>query len=599
MTAKAGKAGKKGSAPEVDPLTLAVVGGALEQIAEEMDLTMKRTAFSPVISEANDLANGIYDGATGEVIVQGKWGLAVFIGIMQFTTEAVIREAEKRGIEEGDIFLVNDPYSGGTHLMDMGMVKPFFYQGEFFAYLANRGHWPDMGGSVPGGFGANTTEVYQEGLRIPPVKLFARGELNQDIMTILMANIRVAEERHGDLQAHLAAFNVGEQRLTRLLDKYGKETVQACIAELKERSERQMRSYLAEIPDGEYRYEDFMDSDGVEQRPLRIALRMTIRGDGAELDFSESSPPCRGPMNSVISTTKSASFLGFKHVFPEIPVNAGCFRPIRFVVPETTFLNATLPRPVAGCAAEVAQRVADVVMGALGQAVPERVSAGIFGTVTNLSIGGDDEQVGPYVMYMFNGGGYGGHDRGDGLSYGSGVISVARSQPVELYEQRYPVRIHKFALREDSGGAGKFRGGLGAEIETEFIRGEGTASTIGDRGRFAPRGLDGGEPGALCHLEFLLGGQRYVSPHITKDSNIRLGPGDRVRILTPGGGGFGDPLERDVAAVAEDVRCGYVGATTAREVYGVVLAGEPPRADEAATVKLRAKLQKQQTKSAG
>ena len=300
-----------------DPLTLAVVGGALEQIAEEMDLTMKRTAFSPVISEANDLANGIYHPQTGEVIVQGKWGLAIFIGIMQFTCEAVIREAESRGVAEGDVFLVNDPYSGGTHLMDVGMVKPFFYEGEFFCWLANRGHWPDMGGSVPGGFGANTTEVYQEGLRIPPVKLYAKGELNQDVLTILMANIRVAEERHGDLQAHLAAFSVGEQRLTRLLHKYGHNTVWNCIETLKGRSERQMRSFLEEIPDGVYEFEDFMDSDGVEHKPLRIALSLTIEGSGALLDFSESSPPCRGPMNSVISTTKSASFLGFKHVFPD------------------------------------------------------------------------------------------------------------------------------------------------------------------------------------------------------------------------------------------------------------------------------------------
>jgi N-methylhydantoinase B len=294
-------------------------------------------------------------------------------------------------------------------------------------------------------------------------------------------------------------------------------------------------------------------------------------------------------MNSVISTTKSACFLGFKHVFPEIPVNSGCFAPIRFNVPESTFLNATLPRPVAGCAAEVAQRVADVVMGALGRAIPERVSAGIFGTVCNLTIGGVDEQVGPYVMYMFNGGGYGGHDAADGLNYGSGTISVARSQPVELYEQRYPVRIRKFALREESGGPGKYRGGLGAEIETEFLRGEGTASTIGDRGRFAPKGLAGGMEGAKTELEFLLGEQRYVSPHITKDSNIRLMPGDRVRMLTPGGGGFGDPFQRDPAQVASDVRNGYIGREAASRDYGVALREDSLDVDEAATTALRKK----------
>ncbi len=567
----------------VDPLTLAVVKGALEEIAEEMDWTLKRTAFSPVISEGNDLANGIYHPVTGEVIVQGKWGLALFIGVMQFTTEHVIAEVARRGIEPGDIFFVNDPYSGGTHLMDVGMVKPFYYNGELFAYLANRGHWPDMGGSVPGGFGANSSEVYQEGLRIPPVKLFKRGALDEDVFRIITSNIRVAEERSGDLQAHLSAFTVGERRLTTLLDRYGVETVWACVESLKQRSERQMRSFLEEIPDGVYEYEDFMDSDGIEGRPLRIALKLTIEGSGALLDFSGSSPPCRGPMNSVISTTKSACFLAFKHVFPEIPVNSGCFTPIQFHVPHSTFLNARLPRPVAGCASEVSQRVGDVVMGALGQAIPERVSAGIFGTISNLSIGGTDREVGGYVMYMFNGGGYGGHADGDGLSYGSPVISVARSQPVELYEQRYPVRIREFALREESAGAGKWRGGFGAVIETEFVRGEGTASTIGDRGKFAPRGIEGGADGKKCHIEFNRQGRRYISPHLTKDSNIMLTPGDVVRLFTPGGGGYGDPLERVPALVLDDVRNGLISRATALADYGVVIAPEAMEVDSAAT----------------
>ena len=577
----------------LDPLTLAVVRGSLEQMTEEMDLTLKRAAFSPVISEGNDLANGLYDAETGEVIVQGKWGLAIFIGIMQFTTEAVIRVAARRGAEEGDVFLVNDPYSGGTHLMDVGMVKPFFHEGKLLLWMANRGHWPDMGGMVPGGFAANATEIYQEGLRIPPVKLFIRGELNEDVLTILMNNIRVAEERYGDFRAHLAAFSVGERRLRRLLERYGVDTVMACMAELKARSERQMRSYLAEVPDGTYEYEDFMDSDGVEPDPLRIHVALTIRGSGAHLDFSQSSPPCRGPMNSVIGTTKSACYLAFKHIFPDIPVNSGCFQPITFNVPETTFLNAVLPRPVSGCASEVSQRVADVVMGALGRAAPERASAGIFGTVSNVSLGGIDPERGPYVAYMFNGGGYGGFAEADGLNYGSPVISVARSQPAELYEQRYPVRIRRFALREDSGGAGEWRGGLGAEIEVEFLGESGVLSYIADRGRFPPKGLLGGEPGALCEIEVIDGERRYVSPHLTKDANIPLRRGTRLRQKTPGGGGYGDPLKRVPAAVAEDVRGGYVSPQSARERYGVVLDDDGGEVDEAGTAELRKRLRRE------
>jgi N-methylhydantoinase B len=568
----------------IDPLTLSVVRGSLEQITEEMDLTLKRTAFSPVISEGNDLANGFYQRESGEVIVQGKWGLAIFIGIMQFTCEHVIAEARRRGVEPGDVFLVNDPYAGGTHLMDMGMVKPFYYKGEHLLWMANRGHWPDMGGAVPGGFAAKSTEVFQEGLRIPPVKLFKRGELNEDVLRILMTNIRVAEERYGDFKAHLAAFSVGERRLTRLLDRYGADTVLACMAELKARSERMMRSYLAEIPDGTYEYEDFLDSDGIVNEPLRIHLALTIRGSEAHLDFSRSSPPCRGPMNSVISTTLSACYLGFKHIFPDIPVNSGCFAPLHIEVPQSTFLNAVPPRPVAGCAAEVSQRIADVVMGALGRAAPQRAQAGIFGTVNNCSIGGTDPERGPYVAYMFNGGGYGGFAGGDGLNYGSPVISVARSQPAELYEQRYPFRVKRFALRSGSGGAGQWRGGLGAEIELEFQGEEGSLAFIAERGRFGPKGLAGGSEGALTVLEVLDGESRYVPEHLTKDAGIPLRHGTLFRQLTPGGGGYGDPLERDPAAVAADLRNEYITPEQARDVYGVVLDAATGAVDEPATL---------------
>ncbi|MCZ6872799.1 MAG: hydantoinase B/oxoprolinase family protein, partial [bacterium] len=482
---------------------------------------------------------------------------------------------------------VNDPYSGGTHLMDVRMVKPFYYQGELFCYMANTGHWPDMGGSVPGGFGTKTTEIYQEGLRIPPVKLYEAGRLNEDILTILLANIRVAEERHGDLQAHLAAFRVGERRLTHLLDKYGTDTVRACIAELYDRAEQQMRACIADIPDGTYAYTDYLDSDGVVNEPLRLELQLTVSGSEVRLDFSNSSPPCRGPMNSVIGTTKSACYIALKHTFPDVLLNAGCFRPIHIEAPVSTFLNASLPRPVAGCAAEVSQRIIDVVMGALAQAMPEHLSAGAVGTVNNLTIGGTDSDRGPYVMYMFNGGGYGGFNGGDGLTYGCGTISVSKTQPIEVFEQRYPVRIRQFALREESAGAGQYRGGFGAIIETEFLQGEGTASFIGDRGRFGPRGMHEGADGAKCRVSIVQNGETYIPEHLTKDDNVRLQAGDVIRLETPGGGGYGNPLQRDIARVVQDVRLGYISRQSAREVYGVVLHEASFEVDEDATQALR------------
>jgi N-methylhydantoinase B len=578
----------------IDPITLAVVKGALENMAEEMDHTLAKTAFSPTISEGHDRANGLYHPRTGEVIVQGATGLPIFIGVMQFTTQAVIERIKQIGCSPGDIFLVNDPYSGGTHLMDVKMVKPFFYRGELFGYLSNTGHWPDMGGSVPGGFGTKNTEAYQEGLRIPPVRLFHGGEIDDDLLTILMSNIRVPDERYGDLQAQVSALHVGETRLTEILDKYGKETVWACIEELRVRAERQMRAYAQEIPDGCYTYEDYLDSDGIEDVPLKLALDMTVRGDTIHFDFSRSSPPCRGPMNSVIATTISACYIALWHIFPDVPVNAGAFQPFSFHIPKTTFLNASLPRPVAGCAAEVSQRVVDTVFGAMGKAIPARLFGTPFGTVNNITIGGTDELVGPYIMYMFNGGGYGGSKELDGLTYGAPTISISKTQPYEVFEQRYPVLFRQFAIRENSGGVGAHRGGFGAVIELELSRGEAMASFIGDRGRFGPPGMLGGGPGAKCEVTIYRQSKKYVPPHLTKDERVLLRgrvsiqKGDVVQLKTPGGGGYGDPLARDPSLVLRDVQHGYISRRAAKQDYGVVIRGA--KIDWPATAALRSTL---------
>src|SRR5262245_35980167 len=303
----------------IDPVTLVVVQNGLQQIATEMDLTFERAAFSPVISEGFDRSDGIYAKDTGDVIAQGELGLPIFVGVMQFTTRAVIEHV--REPRPGDIFIVNDPYCGGTHLMDVKMVKPYFYRGRPWAYLSNTGHWPDTGGAVPGGFSTRATEVQQEGLRLPPVKLFREGTMQEDILSIILANIRVPEERIGDIKAQVAALTVGEKRLTALLDRYGEPTVTACIAELRRRSEQMMRAHIAKIPDGAYAGQAFVDSDGVEPDPLAIRLRLRVDGTDLHFDFSESSPPCRGPLNSVIATTKAAVYLAVKPVLPDVPLN--------------------------------------------------------------------------------------------------------------------------------------------------------------------------------------------------------------------------------------------------------------------------------------
>ena len=572
----------------LDPITLAVVRGSLEQIADEMDATIERMAFSPVISDGFDRASGIYDRANGDVIVQGPRGLPNFIYVMSHTVRSVIERISNPA--PGDVYIVNDPYLGGTHLMDVKMVKPFFYEGKLIAWLANSGHWPDIGGRVPGGFSTRATEIYQEGLRLPPVRLFDRGRLNRDVLDIILQNVRVSRERQGDIIAHVTALKVGHDRLTALLDRYGCDTVFRAVDELNDRSEEMMRGHIASIPDGLYRFQEHLDSDGVVDEPLLLDLALTVEGDGVHVDFSQSSAPCRGPLNSVLSTTMAGVFIAFKHTFPEVPINEGCFRPFAFDLPETVFLNAQHPRPVAGCAAEVCQRVIDTVLGALGQALPERSYAGPMGTVTNLSIGGDDPERGLYVLYSFVGGGYGGNWESDGLINGNPTLALARTQALEIFEARYPVRFLQYAIRDGSGGAGRRRGGLGVVFEFQIVRGTASASLLGERGKFGPFGYGGGTPAQTSSHLFNLGGKAYVPEHISKDEGVHMDTGDVLRLQTPGGGGWGSPLERPPEQVAEDVRRGYYGRGAAGEHYGVVLADDSFSVDATQTAALRLEL---------
>jgi N-methylhydantoinase B len=556
----------------MDALTLAVVQAGLQQVCNEMDVAFSRSAFSPVIAEADDRSDGIYAPDTGALIAQGEYGLPVFVGTMQHSAEELIRlikEGQAGVPEPGDIYVVNDPYLGGTHLMDVRFAKPVFVDGELLCWLQNTGHWPDIGGMVPGGFSAHATEVEQEGLRLPPVKLFKRGEMDREIFAIISSNIRVADQRIGDIKAQAAALMVGEARLMDLVAKHGRATLEEAIAEIRLRSAERMRAEIRRIPDGVYRSEAFVDSDGVVDEPLRIALAVTKAGDGLSFDFTGSSPPCRGPMNSVIATTRSAVYLAVKHVFPDVPINAGTFEPLTVIRPEGTFLDARYPRPVSGCAAEVSQRIAEAVFLALVQAIPDRVTAAPAGTSGNFALGGFDPAKGAgYVMYQITGGGYGGNAEHDGLTNGCSTIGISKTAPVEVMEQYYPVLFRRFALREGSGGAGEHRGGFGVHYEVELLRGEARASFVMDHGRFGPPGVLGGRDGAPNVVRIHRGGECYTPLHLSKDQDIAIRPGDRVEVMTPGGGGYGDPARRDPALVGRDVRRGYYTPEQAEASWG-------------------------------
>ena len=578
---------------DIDPITLSVIQAGLQQVCDEMDLTFSRSAFSPVIAEANDRSDGIYDAETGELIAQGELGLPVFVGTMQFSTMTLIdfiKTGKALPPEEGDVYIVNDPYLGGTHLMDVRFAMPFYYEGKLFSWLSNTGHWPDIGGSVPGGFSANATEVEQEGLRLPPVKLVKRGEMDQEIYAIICSNIRIADQRIGDIKAQIAALKVGARQLTALLDRYGTDTVKSAVREWRGRAAQQMRAKITQIPDGTYRGEAWVDSDGVVDEPLRIAVSIEKKDGDLYFDFGGSSPPCQGPMNSVIATTRSSVYLAMKHIFPEVPINAGTFDPLHIKDPDGTFLYAQYPRPVSGCAAEVSQRIAEAVFAALVEPLPDIVTAAPAGSSGNFALGGyDPEKDRSFVMYQISGGGYGGNADHDGLTNGCSTIGISKTQPIEVLEQYYPVLFHEYGLREGSGGAGKQRGGFGVNYTVELRRGKAQASFVMDHGRVGPQGALGGGDGGKNTVTVRRGGESYTPEHLSKDQDISIQPGDVVAVGTPGGGGFGNPFERDPDAVLQDVRRGYYTVDQALTLFGVVLMGDLSSIDSDATSSARAR----------
>lgn len=543
-----------------DPVTLAILKGRLEQIADEMDATLYRSAFNPIIAEARDACHGIYHPTNGDTLVQGTQGLPIFVGAMSFAVRAVIEKVARDGdLDSGDTFLFNDPYAGGTHLNDFRLVRPVFHEGRLFCWLASVGHWLDIGGNVPGNFNARATESHQEGVRIPPVKLIRAGKLDQDILDILAANSRVPQSNWGDLNGQLNALDLGQRRLDSLLAEYGAPVLEGAWSALLDRAEALMRAEIAALPDGTYAFEDFLDNDGISDTALTIALDMTVTGDALHLDFSRSSEACAGPLNIARATAIACCYVALKHAFPEVPANAGVLRGVRFTLPPTSLLSAEAPRPVGGYT-ETILRVIGVVFGALAKADPARATAAPFGTINALSMAGSRANGSRFVLFSFFGGGLGGNPEGDGLTHANNPISTATMPPAEILEAAHPVMFTQWALRPGSAGDGRHRGGLGAIYEIEALA-PGTTEVflLGERGRFAPFGVEGGKPAALNRFSWTTDGATWNTPPLaSKIVGVTLPQGGRVRLETPGGGGWGDPAARDTAARAEDLRQGYV-----------------------------------------
>ena len=573
MTPSADIAARSLTPGELDPITLTVLAGRLEQIVNEMDATLFRSAFNPTIAEAHDACHGLYHATTGDTLVQGGSGLPIFVGSMAFAVRMVIDVVERDGeLQDGDVYVFNDPYAGGTHLNDIKLVRPIMRDGEVFCFLASVGHWNDVGGNVPGSYNPAATELAQEGVLVPPMKLFGQGRRREDVVDLLRAISRVPVNAYGDLNAQVAALEVGSRRLTALLDEYGDDTVANAFSRLSDAAERLMRAQVAELADGVYRRADVLDNDGNSPESIAVAVEVTVAGDELTLDFTETAMACRGPLNISRSTAVAACYVALKHLFPEVPANGGCMRPVTVVIPDGSLLDARLPRPVAGYT-ETILRIMDVLFGAIGTAAPERAMGCSYGTINALSISGE-QQDSRWVLFTFFGGGLGGHPDGDGLDHANAPLSTAIIPPVEVLEATYPVRFTQWALRTDSGGPGSHRGGLGAVYEIELIADEAQMSTFGERAMQPPPGAGGGGAAAVNVISYETADGWVRPPLGAKVVGVELRQGMRLRIESPGGGGWGDPRRRDPESVARDVRLGYVSAAAAAADYGVEPATE-------------------------
>ncbi|HEY7406445.1 MAG TPA: hydantoinase B/oxoprolinase family protein [Candidatus Angelobacter sp.] len=526
-----------------DPVELEIFKSLFHSIAEEMGAALRRTAFSPNIKERRDYSCAVFD-SRGEVVAMGDH-MPVHLGSMPMSVRAAV---ETLILSPGDVAILNDPFCGGTHLPDITLVAPVFLPGKRTRnlkpafYVASRAHHADVGGTYAGSMGT-CREIYQEGIRIPPIKLIAAGKLQGDVFRLLLNNVRTPEEREGDLNAQIAACHTGAARLLDMAGRYGLPRVQRVLAELQEYSEKLMRAFLNKVPHGRYEAEDFLDDDGTGSGPVRIAVALTFQQAPAGkpivvVDFTGSSPQVAGSINAVDAIAYSACFYVFRCLLQEdVPAAAGLMRPVRMIAPSGTIVNSRPPAAVAGGNVETSQRIVDVLLRALAQAMPERVPAGSSGTMNNLTIGGTDERSGePFAYYETIAGGMGARPDRHGVSGVHTHMTNSLNTPAEALEYAYPLRVTRYSLRKGSGGSGKFRGGDGIVRELELLA-DSEVTFLADRRNSGPYGLQGAADGSPGKTEIIQAdGSNQVLPGKT---SVRLKKGTRVRIESPGGGGWG------------------------------------------------------------
>jgi N-methylhydantoinase B len=554
---------------KTDPYTLEIIKNALVAIGDEMFLTMARTSMSPIIYEALDFSVGITD-AKGELIAQGQ-GTTVLLAMIDSFVRDILEKFGDVGIHEGDVYIGNDPYrGGGTHLSDFGIATPIFHDGTLVAFAVNKAHWLDVGGAVPGSFSTNATEIFQEGIQMPICKIIDAGTLRQDILDIIIANIRVPQESVGDMWAGVAANGVAERRVRELFDKYGHDAVLTAKDELLDYGEAMVKHELAGLPKGEFFAEDLIDDDGRSDTPLKVMVKVTITDEKFIADFSGSAPQTLGPINNSRTGLTSAVRLIFKAITnPQVPANSGSFRPIEIICPDRTVFTAERPAPVSTYWETLMYGV-DLIWRALAPHVPDRLGAGHMLSVCSVVFAGTHADSGKNtILVQPLVGGWGG---GTGKDGESGQFAAADGEtynvPIEITEARYGVHVDQYAFHNEDGGHGEFRGGKGVVLDYRMRTDDFTVTGSFGRFKFPPWGMAGGRDGSPNHLDIIRAdGTREVHGKVT---GAKLAKGDVVRMVTATGGGWGDPMARPKAAIAEDLRNGFLTEEQAERYYGGV-----------------------------
>ena len=539
----------------LSPVTLEVVRNGLYAIAEEMSVIVMRSARSPLLKEAGDLSSALTE-AQGRLIAQGR-DIPIHMGVMGFTVKEFLKRVPAASLRDGDVWFLNLPEVGGNHLPDVKAVRPVFFEGRLVAFAINLAHWADVGGAVPGSYVPWATECYQEGLRIAPIRLFAKDGPERPAIDFVLSNLRGRDEREGDIFAQFAANDVAGRRLHELFAHYGAETVSACFERLHDESEEQMRAALRALPDGAWEGEDFLDDDGIEDRRIRVRVRVEKRGDEATFDFTGTDPQALGPVNTTYYIACSGVYYAMKAlVAPDAPPNEGCYRPLRVIVPPGTVLSADPDRPVVGGNHETSQRVVDAIVQALAPVIPNRVPAGGPTTAGLLILGARLVDGRWAVYYEVHGGGEGATAGKDGASAIRVHMSNVMNTPVEVVESEYPLMVEELALRPDSGGDGRHRGGLGFRRAYRVLGSDVTLTTMIERRVVPPYGLFGGKAAAPFRITLNPGTPRERD--VRGKETMKLAQGDLVLLETCGGGGYGDPAERSAAERDADRREGYV-----------------------------------------